>query len=66
VVVRAQQSERVRRIGVLMSLSENDAAAKAQLSEFTKCGLFHSSTLFGTLAARDHALFKIGIASPLR
>src|SRR6516162_204249 len=36
VLVRAQQSERIRRIGVLMSLSENDPAAMAQLSEFTK------------------------------
>jgi hypothetical protein len=35
-------------------------------SQSTAVGLFHSSSLFGTLAARDHALFKIGIASLLR
>jgi putative tryptophan/tyrosine transport system substrate-binding protein len=34
VVARAQQGERVRRIGVLMSLDENDPIAKARLSAF--------------------------------
>jgi putative ABC transport system substrate-binding protein len=33
---RAQQGDRVRRIGVLMSYDENDPAAKSQLSAFTK------------------------------
>jgi putative tryptophan/tyrosine transport system substrate-binding protein len=32
---RAQQTDRVRRIGVLMALSETDSAAKGLLSEFT-------------------------------
>src|SRR5262249_32467595 len=32
--VRAQQGERVRRIGVLLSLEESDPEAKAQLSGF--------------------------------
>jgi putative ABC transport system substrate-binding protein len=36
VVAGAQQAERVRRVGVLMSSSENDPRSKAQLSEFTK------------------------------
>src|SRR5215475_11292565 len=34
--VRAQQGDRVRRVGVLMSGSENDPRTEAQLSEFTK------------------------------
>jgi putative ABC transport system substrate-binding protein len=34
-VVRAQQGDRVRRIGVLMSYDENDPAAKARVSAFT-------------------------------
>ena len=33
---RAQQPERMRRIGVLMSAQENDPEGKAQLSEFTQ------------------------------
>ena len=33
---RAQQGERVRRIGVLMVLDENDPAAKPRLSAFTQ------------------------------
>ena len=33
---RAQQGERVRRIGVLMPLDENDPVAKAYLSAFTQ------------------------------
>jgi putative tryptophan/tyrosine transport system substrate-binding protein len=33
---RAQQGDRVRRIGVLMSLDENDPEAKALLSGFTQ------------------------------
>src|SRR5215470_11659548 len=33
---RAQQAERVRRIGVLMGFDENDPAAKSQLSAFTR------------------------------
>jgi putative tryptophan/tyrosine transport system substrate-binding protein len=36
VVVRAQQGDRVRRIGVLMGFDENDPAAKSQLSAFTQ------------------------------
>jgi putative ABC transport system substrate-binding protein len=36
VVARAQQAESVRRIGVLMSGSENNPRIMAQLSEFTK------------------------------
>jgi hypothetical protein len=34
--VRAQQPERVRRIGVLMSAQENDPEGRATLSEFTQ------------------------------
>ena len=33
---RAQQSERVRRIGVLMGRDENDPLAKARISAFTQ------------------------------
>ena len=33
---RAQQSDRVRRIGVLMGADENDRLAKLQLSAFTQ------------------------------
>jgi putative ABC transport system substrate-binding protein len=33
---RAQQGDRIRRIGVLMGLDENDPAAKARLSAFTQ------------------------------
>jgi hypothetical protein len=36
VVARAQQPERMRRIGVLMGLNENDPVAKALLSAFTQ------------------------------
>jgi putative ABC transport system substrate-binding protein len=36
VVARAQQPERVRRIGVLMPFDENDPAAKARISAFTQ------------------------------
>jgi putative tryptophan/tyrosine transport system substrate-binding protein len=36
VVARAQQSERVRRIGVLMADDENDPVGKARLSGFTQ------------------------------
>ena len=32
---RAQQGDRVRRIGVLMALDENDPLAKARISAFT-------------------------------
>jgi hypothetical protein len=32
---RAQQGERMRRIGALMEYDENDPLAKSQLSEFT-------------------------------
>src|SRR5215475_5727731 len=34
VVARAQQGDRVRRIGVLMSYDENDPVAKARISAF--------------------------------
>ena len=33
---RAQQGNRVRRIGVLMALDENDPLAKARISAFTQ------------------------------
>jgi putative ABC transport system substrate-binding protein len=36
VVARAQQRERMRRIGVLMVTDENDPEGRAELSEFTK------------------------------
>ena len=36
VVARAQQADRVRRIGVLMSVDENDPVAKARISAFTQ------------------------------
>jgi putative tryptophan/tyrosine transport system substrate-binding protein len=36
VVARAQQGDRVRRIGVLMWLDENDPGAKSDLSAFTQ------------------------------
>jgi putative tryptophan/tyrosine transport system substrate-binding protein len=36
VVARAQQPDRVRRIGVLMSLDESDPLAKARISAFTQ------------------------------
>jgi putative ABC transport system substrate-binding protein len=36
VVVRAQQGDRVRRIGVLMPFDENDAEGKRRLSAFTQ------------------------------
>ncbi len=36
VLARAQQDERVRRIGVLMWLDENDPGAKSDLSAFTQ------------------------------
>jgi putative ABC transport system substrate-binding protein len=35
-VARAQQPERMRRIGVLMSVEENDPEGKTQLSQFTQ------------------------------
>src|SRR6516225_3811387 len=35
-VARAQQSERIRRIGVLMAFDENDPEAKRRLSAFTQ------------------------------
>jgi putative ABC transport system substrate-binding protein len=35
-VARAQQADRVRRIGVLMPLDENDPVAKARISAFTQ------------------------------
>ena len=35
-VARAQQLDRVRRIGVLMGLDENDPDAKARISAFTQ------------------------------
>ena len=35
-VARAQQPDRVRRIGVLMGLDENDPDAKARISAFTQ------------------------------
>jgi len=34
IVARAQQGDRVRRIGVLMSYDENDPVAKARISAF--------------------------------
>jgi putative ABC transport system substrate-binding protein len=34
--VRAQQTDRVRRIGILLAYDENDSAAKVLLSEFTQ------------------------------
>ena len=36
VVARAQQGDRVRRIGVLMGLGENDPEGKARISAFTQ------------------------------
>ena len=36
VVARAQQPERMRRIGVLMGLDENDPEAKLRYSAFTQ------------------------------
>ena len=36
VVARAQQGERVRRVGVLMPVDENDPVGKALLSAFTQ------------------------------
>jgi putative ABC transport system substrate-binding protein len=36
VVAGAQQADRVRRIGVLMSVDENDPMAKARISAFTQ------------------------------
>jgi putative ABC transport system substrate-binding protein len=36
VVARAQQGDRVRRMGVLMGLDENDADAKARIAAFTQ------------------------------
>ena len=36
VVARAQQGDRVRRIGVLMGGDENDPVAKARISAFTQ------------------------------
>ena len=36
VVVRAQQGERVRRIGVLMGFAENDPEARLWVGEFTR------------------------------
>jgi putative ABC transport system substrate-binding protein len=36
VVARAQQADRVRRIGVLMPGDENDPATKARVSAFTQ------------------------------
>ena len=36
IAARAQQGERVRRIGVLMPFDENDPVAKLQLSAFTQ------------------------------
>ena len=36
VVAGAQQGDRVRRIGVLMSLDENDSEEKRRLSAFTR------------------------------
>ena len=36
VVARAQQADRVRRIGVLMGLDENDPDANLRLSAFTQ------------------------------
>ena len=36
VVARAQQGDRIRRVGVLMGLDENDLEARAFLSAFTQ------------------------------
>ena len=36
IVVRAQQSDRVRRIGVLIGRDENDPVVKASVSAFTQ------------------------------
>ena len=44
---RAQQSASIRRIGVLMALSETDRGAKALLSEFTR-GLGESGWVSGS------------------
>ena len=44
---RAQQGDRVRRIGVLMGLDENDADAKARISAFTQA----LATWVGLMAA---------------
>jgi putative ABC transport system substrate-binding protein len=35
-VARAQQDDRVRRIGVVMGLDENDPVVKARISAFTQ------------------------------
>jgi hypothetical protein len=43
---RAQQPERMRRIGVLMSVEENDPEGKTQLSQFTQ-GLAESGWIDG-------------------
>jgi hypothetical protein len=47
--VRAQQGERMRRIGVLMSVEENDAVAKTLVSAFTQglAGLLDHIVVFG-------------------
>src|SRR5258706_7532659 len=58
-VALAQKPDRMRRIGVLMSLDENDIEGKAQLSGFTQgladLGWSHGSNLRmeGRLGGRD-------------
>jgi putative ABC transport system substrate-binding protein len=48
VVARAQQGERVRRIGVLMAFDQNDLVWKTRLSAFTQARL---RTWVGPMAA---------------
>ena len=43
-VARAQQGDRIRRIGVLMSLKENDPLAKTSVSAFIQAGVPISTT----------------------
>ena len=46
VAARAQQGERVRRIGVLMSFAENDPEARLWIARFTQ-GLAESGWIVG-------------------
>jgi putative tryptophan/tyrosine transport system substrate-binding protein len=57
---RAQQGDRVRRIGMLMAFDENDPAGKAFLSAFaqglsTLARIIHDSTPFFISAQRARA-----------
>ena len=58
---RAQQGERVRRIGVLMSFDENDPLMKSELSAFTQA----LAALVGPMAATCGLTFDGTAVTPI-